>query len=450
MKSTYTLLASALVTAFSLSGNAQAAVSAEEAAKLKTTLTPLGAERAGNKEGTIPAWDGKAPKPAAKTSLGQSGDPFADEKPVLQINQQNYQQYADKLSEGVIALIKKYPSFKVNVYPTHRTGGVVPEYIYDNTFKNATRAKLTHGGNGVEGAYGGVPFPLAKTGSEIIWNHMLKPRVESSEFGFKNILGSADGRYTVANRADNTNQSPYYLKSGSLEKWSGDYLLARFANTDPPFKAGEALVIRDNVDPANSRQAWQYLVGQRRVRRAPTVAYDTPDFVASGANYFDEVIGFYGSPDRFEWKVVGKKEIYVPYNSNKFFATPEKEAFVANHPNPDKARWELHRQWVVEATVAPGKRHVAPKRRFYFDEDTWGVSMIDGYDADGKLWRVSTVFPVVVPEYPMVLSDITFVYNLDAGTYSCIQCSNGEYWRSVSPKPESYFTGDALSSGGLR
>jgi len=444
------LLASALVTAASLSSYTYAAVSADEAAKLKTTLTPLGGERAGNKEGTIPAWDGKAPKPAPKTALGHSGDPFADEKPLFQITAQNYQQHADKLSEGVIALLKKYPTFKINVYPTHRTGGVVPEYIYDNTFKNATRAKLTQGGNGIEGAFGGVPFPVPKTGTEIIWNHMLKPRIDSVEFGFKNILGSADGRYTIANRADNNNQTPYYLRTNSVDTWNGDYVLARFANTDPPFKAGEALVIRDNVKLDNSRQAWQYLVGQRRVRRAPTVAYDTPDFVASGANYFDEVIGFYGHPDRYEWKLVGKKEVYVPYNDNKYFALPEKEAFVANHPNLDKVRWELHRQWVVEATVAPGKRHVVPKRRFYFDEDTWGISLVDGYDAEGKLWRVSTVFPVVVPEYPIVMADITFVYNLDANTYSCIQCSHGEYWRIVKPKPDSFFTADALGSAGLR
>jgi hypothetical protein len=184
MKVNPRLFASALVTAASLSSYTHAAVTPEEAAKLKTTLTPLGAERAGNKEGTIPAWDGKTPKPAPKTPLGHSGDPYADEKPLFQITGQNYQQHADKLSEGVIALLKKYPSFKINVYPTHRTGGVVPEYIYDNTFKNATRAKLTHNGNGLEGAFGGVPFPIPKTGNEIIWNHMLKPRIDSVEFGF--------------------------------------------------------------------------------------------------------------------------------------------------------------------------------------------------------------------------------------------------------------------------
>ena len=439
----------AAVSLLSLTQLAHAEVTADEAAKLKGSLTPLGAEKAGNKDGSIPAWDGVAPKSVPKSTTGLPGDPFPDEKPKLQISAQNIAQHADKLSDGVQALIRKYPSFRLDVYPTHRTG-IMPQYIYDNTFKNATRAKLSKDGLSVEGAYGGVPFPIPKDGKEVIWNHILHPRASSTEFGIKNIVGSADGRITNATRADNNNQSPYYFKDGSAEKWSGDYLMARFVNTEPPFKAGEALVIRDSVDAKNTRQAWQYLVGQRRVRRAPTVAYDTPDFVASGANYFDEVIGFYGAPDRYEWKLIGKKEMYIPYNENRFFATPEAAAFVPYHPNPDKVRWELHRVWVVEATVAPGKRHVVPKRRFYIDEDTWAISMVDGYDADGKLWRTNLVFPLTVPEYPMVVADPVFVFNLQSSTFSCVQCFNGEYWRAVPNKPDSFFTGDALGSSGLR
>lgn len=443
------VIVTAVASLFFLSQAAHAAVSADEAARLKGPLTPLGAEKAANKDGSVPEWDGVAPKSVTKTATGLPGDIYPDEKPKFQISAQNAAQHADKLSDGVQALLKKYPSFRLDVYPTHRTG-IAPQYIYDNTFKNATRAKLVKDGQSVEGAYGGVPFPIPKDGKEVIWNHILHPRVASTEFGIKNIVGSADGRRTIATRADNNNQTPYYFKDGSAEKWSGDYLLARFVNTDPPFKAGEALVIRDTVDPDNSRQAWQYLVGQRRVRRAPTVAYDTPDFVASGSNYFDEVIGFYGAPDRYEWKLIGKREMYIPYNENRFFAAPEVDAFVPYHPNPDKVRWELHRVWVVEATVAAGKRHVVPKRRFYFDEDTWAISMIDGFDAEGKLWRTSLVFPFTVPEYPLVVADPVFVFNLQAGTFSCVQCFHGEYWRSVANKPNGFFTGDALGSSGLR
>jgi hypothetical protein len=448
MTSKYSIVSTAVLAMMAFSHSSYA-VSEDEANKLKTTLTPLGAEKAGNKEGTIPAWTGGLTKAVAKSASGLPGDPFPEEKPKMQITPQNMAQHADKLSEGVQALLKKYPTFRLDVYPTQRTAAA-PTYVYDNTFKNATRAKLVKNGLSVEGAFGGVPFPIPKSGMEAIWNHILHPRIASTEFGFKNIVGSSDGRATIASRAENNNQSPYYSKDGSLEKWNGDYLLARFANTDPPFKAGEALVIRDNVNPDNSRAAWQYLVGQRRVRRAPTVAYDTPDFVASGANYFDEVIGFYGNPDRYDWKLVGKKEMYIPYNNNRFFATDMKGAFVPYHTNPDKVRWELHRVWELEATVAAGKRHVVPKRRFYLDEDTWAVSMIDGYDAEGKLWRTNLVFPMAVPEYPMVVSDPVFIYNLPAGTMSCVQCYNGEAWKPVAAKSDGFFTGDALGSSSLR
>lgn len=442
-----TLVVSAALLVFG--STAHASVPAEEAARLKTVLTPVGAERAGNKDGTIPAWTGGVPKGAPAAANSFPADPYAEDKPLFQITSTNLEQHAGKLSEGVQALLKKYPTFRLDVYPTRRSAGY-PQYVYDNTLRNATTAELAQDGQSVKGAYGGIPFPIPKSGIEVYWNHTLHFRPVSSEFEFKTFIGSADGRRTLSVSADNNNQSPYYFPDGSADKWSGDYLLARFVNKAPTFKVGEALVIRDSVKAPDTRAAWQYLVGQRRVRRAPTVAYDTPDFVASGANYFDEVIGFYGAPDRYEWKLVGKQEIYIPYNNNRFFHTQENDAFVAHHPNPDKMRWELHRVWVVEATLASGKRHAVPKRRIYFDEDTWGVSLLDGYDAEGKLWRTNFVVPFVAAEIPAVIGDPVFIYNLQAGTFVCVQCMNGSYWRVVQPKPDQFFTGDALASEGVR
>src|SRR6185503_18298037 len=142
--------------------SAQAAVSAHEAAKLKSTLTPVGAEKAGNKASTIPAWDGGLAKaPPGYKNGDVRPDPYADEKPVLSINAKNMVQYADKLTDGVQALMKKYPDFRIDVYPTHRTAAA-PQSVYDNTFRNATQAKTVDGGHGVEGAWGGIPFPIPK------------------------------------------------------------------------------------------------------------------------------------------------------------------------------------------------------------------------------------------------------------------------------------------------
>ncbi|MEI8168644.1 MAG: DUF1329 domain-containing protein [Rhodoferax sp.] len=446
-----TMLCATVVALMAGTTGAYAAVSADEAAKLKSTLTPLGGDKAANKDGSIPAWDGKTTV-AATPKIGDIPTQiFAGEKAVVQISAKNMAQYADKLSEGTQALLKKYPdTFRVDVYPTHRTA-VAPQYVYDNTFKNATNCKTKAGGYSVEGCFGGIPFPIPKDGAEAIWNYLLRVEAESTELNFKNIIGTSDGVRTMATHNDQSNQYPFYYKDGSAEKWAGEYWMQRFMTIAPPFKAGESLVIRDSVNVATPRQTWQYLVGQRRVRRAPTVAYDTPDFVASGANYFDEVMGLMGSPDRYQWKLNGKKEMYVPYNTNGLVTAKEEDAFAKRHMNPDKLRWELHRVWEIEATVAAGKRHAVPKRRYYLDEDTWLLTLMDGYDPEGKLWRTTQVFPYVVPAIPAVVIKPVTVFDLQKGTMSMVQSLNGGTFKVLPQrKSENYFTGDAVAADASR
>ena len=119
-----------------------AAVSADEVAKLKTDLTPFGAEKAGNKDGSIPAWAGGYTTPIAGDKVGgRRGDPFSGEKPLFSITAKNADQYADKLTDGVKAMLKKYPdSYRLDVYKTQRTAAA-PQWVYDNTAKNAVRAQ---------------------------------------------------------------------------------------------------------------------------------------------------------------------------------------------------------------------------------------------------------------------------------------------------------------------
>ncbi len=363
----HTLIAAVFATVFATSLSGFAAVTADEAAKLKSTLTPMGGEKAGNKDGSIPAWDGGYTKvPAGFKAGDKRADPFPNEKPTLKITANNASQHADKLSDGVQARMKKYPdSFNLEIYPTHRTASA-PQWVYDNSFKNATKAKTTHNGVSLEGAYGGVAFPIPKDGAEVMWNHLLRWRGESVEIPFRVWVGATNGKHTMAVAAKDDHQFPYYYKDGSGEKGSdSEFLLLRQIQTEPSFKAGEQILLRDPLALGEkNRQAWQYLSGQRRVRRAPTIAFDTPDFVASGQNYFDEVFLFLGSLERYQWKLVGKKEIYVPYNNNRFLLAKTDEVLDAHHLKSDKMRWELHRVWVVEATLAPGKRHVVPKKRF--------------------------------------------------------------------------------------
>jgi len=446
-----TILSMALLAGLATVQGATAAVSAEEAAALNTTLTPLGGEKAGNKDGSIPAWSGGQTKPVSGRKMGDIPlELFASEKPVAQVTAKNMAEYDALLSDGTKAMLKKFPdTFRVDVYPTHRTAAA-PKRVYDNTALNATRCKTIDGGYSLQGCAGGIPFPIPKAGVEVMWNYLLRVEAPSIEYRFKNIVGNADGSHTLATRNEIAFQYPPYYDDTTPENWSGEYSMFRFNTLEPPFKAGESLVIRDSIDQKNSRQAWQYLVGQRRVRRAPTVSYDTPDFVASGANYFDEVQGFFGQLDRYEWKLVGKKEMLIPYNDNGFIGAKLDEAIAKNHLNPDKVRWEKHRVWVVEANVAPGKRHAVPKRRYYLDEDSWLIALVDGYDAEGKLWRTTQVTPFVVPSIPATLMKTATVFNLQAGTMSVIQALNDETFKVVPRKPETYFTGDAVAAEASR
>lgn len=424
-----------------------AAVTADEAVQLKSTLTPLGAEKAGNKDGTIPAWTGGYATPIPGASEGRHPDPFASDKPRLSITSQNVGQHLDKLTEGTVAMLKKYPSYRVDVFPTRRTAGA-PQRVYDKTFAAATRAKLTPDGLSFEGAWDAVPFPIPKNGNEVIWNHMVRPRPASVDLGFSVFVGSPDGKRSLATKGDMHELSTYYQADGSPAKFNKVFQMYRFNATAPAFKAGEAVVAHESLDMSIEPQAWQYLVGQRRVRRAPTVSYDTPDFMASGANYFDEVYGLRSRLDRYNWKLIGKQEVYVPYNTNRFFDVGSEKAFVPFHTNPDHVRWELHRVWVVEATLADGKRHAVPKRRFYVDEDSWAVLLADGYDAEGKLWRASQVFNMVVPEAESLSTTFTVVYNLQANTMSAVQYVDS--LKVVAPRAVSYFSGDAMSQDSAR
>ncbi|HRD35579.1 MAG TPA: DUF1329 domain-containing protein [Rhodocyclaceae bacterium] len=428
-----------------------AAVTAEEAGALAVTLTPLGAERAGNADGSIPAWDGGMTGPVAGKALGDiPTELFSDDKPLFQVSAANMAEYTALLSDGTQALLRKFPeTFRLDVFPTRRTAAA-SQRVYDNTATNAIRCQTKDGGYSIEGCIGGTPFPIPQNGVEVMWNFLMRVEAPSIEYRFKNIVGNADGSHTLATRNEIAFQYPQYYEDATAESWSGEYAMFRFNTLEPPFKAGESLVIRDSIHQKNARQAWQYLVGQRRVRRAPTVSYDTPDFVASGANYFDEVQGFFGALDRYEWTLVGKQEMLIPYNNNGFVGAPLEDAIARNHLNPDLVRWEKHRVWVVEANVAAGKRHAVPKRRYYIDEDTWLIALVDGFDAEGKLWRTTQVTPFVVPTIPATLIKTATVFNLQAGTMSVIQALNGEDFRAVPRKPETYFTGDAVAAESSR
>ena len=126
MKRLLTYSAISLLATVSATGYAK--VSEEEVARLGQDLTPVGAEKAGNADGTIPAWTGSMTTVPEGLEYGGDGtplpDPYGDEKPLFSINAQNVDEHADKLSAGMVALIKLRPdTYRMDIYPTHRDGG---------------------------------------------------------------------------------------------------------------------------------------------------------------------------------------------------------------------------------------------------------------------------------------------------------------------------------------
>lgn len=289
----------ALLLAGALTVPAFAGVTTEEAARLKTTLTPFGGKKAGNKEGTIPPWTGGY-RGAPVLKDGRITDPFAAEKPLYTITDDTMAQHADKLSDGVKAMFRKYPeTFRMHVYKTHRTAKA-PQWVYDNTFANATRGRMGTGDAGPtpEAVYGGLPFPIARTGEEAIWNHLLRWQGSDWKLNFHGVLITAEGKPVLQTDATIDETFPYYDPQGPPETHDGSYWLLRLVNSGPPMRAGEGIVSVVAVDQAKT-QTWVYLTGQRRTRKLPVTCCDTPSPTTAGITMIDEIQVFSNRIDRF-------------------------------------------------------------------------------------------------------------------------------------------------------
>jgi hypothetical protein len=446
---TLNTIAAAIMIAVALTGASAWAVSAEEAAKLKSELIPLGGERAGNKDGTIPAWEGGYTKVPDGYKSGQPRpDPFSAETPLFSITGANAAQFAAKLDEGQQYLLKKYPDYRINVYSTHRTAAA-PQWVYEETYKNATRAKLS--GYTLSGAYGGIPFPIPKTGNELLWNHSLRVRPGAMVFPFNTYIIDTSGNASLASGALNEASILYYQKGRSPEELQKiGYYMNLQTVTAPSVRAGEMLMFHDLFD--NTRESWQYLVGQRRVRRAPTICCDTPNFVNSGVDFFDQVFVWFGPIDRYDWKIIGKREMYIPYNCNRLVMAHDQQAMGKHFLNPDLVRWELHRVWEVEGTVRAGQRDVRPKRKLYFDEDTFIAVLGNTWDAQGTLWHTSIGFPYIQFELPAVDMEVFTSMDFIKGTYSYTPIGDQKDQIKIMdpPWPVNYYTPEALSRKGVR
>lgn len=449
------IIAAALTVALS-AAPVQAKVSSADAAKLGTELTPLGGEKAGNADGSIPAWNGGLTSaPAGYTEGDFHPDPYAGETPLFTITGANYKEHAEFLSDGLIKMFETYPdSFKLPVYKTHRSASN-PQFVYDATKANATRAELLDGGNGMSGAAVGIPFPIPANGLEAIWNHIARYRGQAVQRNGGQAAVTAGGDYNVIG-FDEQLLIQYSQENATPETLLENNVLFMFKQkvTKPARLAGTALLVHETLDQIKEpRKAWTYNTGQRRVRLAPNIAYDTPGTAADGLRTTDDFDMFNGSPNRYNWELKGKKEMYVAYNNYKLHSNTAtySDILKPNHVNPDLTRWEKHRVWVVEATLKDEFRHIYQKRVFFIDEDSWQIQLADMYDNRGELYRVAVAYGVNYYEVPTHWSTLDVYHDLNSRRYLAIGLDNEEQMYDFSVRPrEAEFTPQALRREGTR
>ncbi|MCY1267385.1 hypothetical protein D3C76_767210 [compost metagenome] len=438
-----------------LSAATMAAVPADEAAQLGKNLTPMGAEMAGNADGSIPAWKGGLQKNAAPVDAnGFLSDPFASEKPLFTITKDNYTQYQDKLTPGQIEMFKRYgDSYVMPVYQTHRSA-TVPDSVFAAALKNATTTELVPGGNGMTGFDTAVPFPIPKNGLEVIWNHLTRYRGGSFNRTIVQATPQANGSGGLVTFEDHftfrTNLTDY-----DPEKDQNLMFCFTQQVVQPARLSGNVLLVHETIDQVKEpRQAWMYNAGQRRVRRAPQVSYDGPGIATDGLRTSDNYDMYNGAPDRYDWKLIGKKEIYIPYNSYRLASNKlkYKDILQPGHINQNLTRYELHRVWEVEATLKPGQRHIYAKRHFFIDEDTWQAAEVDHYDGRGLLWRVAEAHAMQMYDHQVPYYAVETLYDLQSGRYLVLGMTNEEkrFYEFDYKASSADYTPAALRNMGVR
>jgi hypothetical protein len=430
---------------------------AADATLLDARLTPLGGERAGNAAGTIPAWTGGITQaPAGYAGAGtRHVDPYAADKPLFTITRANLDQYREHLTPGQIALFNTWPnSYSMPVYPTRRSASA-PQWVYDNTRVNAAKARLVGDGNGFVDAYGGIPFPIPENGVQAVWNHIARYRGTYVVRRASEVAVQRNGSYSPI-----TSQQEalfrFYDPKGSYAGLDNILFYYLSFTRSPARLAGSAVLVHETLDQIQEpRQAWAYSAGQRRVRRAPSLAYDTPIPNSDGLRTADDTDMFNGSPDRYDWKLLGKREIYIPYNNYRV-SSPDityRQLLQPGHLNTAYTRHELHRVWVVEGRLKSTARHVYSRRTLYLDEDSWQVAVADQYDGRGELWRVSMAYLKNYYELPAIWSALDVFHDLQARRYHVQNLDNEEpnTLDFAQPVPDvSEFTPAALRRRGTR
>lgn len=438
---------------------ALAKVSPEEANKLGTVLTPMGAIKEGNKDGSIPAFSGKILGAPSWVDYKGSGthfpDPYPGEKPLFTITAENYEKYKTNLTDGQIALFKKYPTFAMPIYPSKRDFRY-SDKVYENTKLNAVETELVSEGNGTTRAFFGTPFPIPKSGLDLIWNHQASPNYGLTDGTLDTFAVYRSGEKAYLQNREERNIL-YYDPNMTRDQFNAQPYGAKVMVQvmAPARQKGEIILVHEYRDVSNqSRDAWQYLPGTRRVRTAPTISYDFPA-PPGDLRTVDDVLLFNGATDRYTWKMEPSREIYIPYNANLLDDTKLKydNFLTPNHIDPKVMRYELHRVWVVVGELRPNKRHIYAKRRLFLDEDSWAGVLAESYDGQGTLWRSNMRTMAALYDMPGMGPRVEMYHDMQSGDYLAnylVNETQGPPKIVTTPWEDGYFTQATVRKLGKR
>lgn len=437
-----------LATSFPFS--VMAAVTQAEAEKLRTELTPSGAEKAANADQSIPAWsgeDGKLTRVVGYVSGHAYPNIYAADKNIYDVNSQNKYRYKSLLTPGLEALFKAYPdTFFMPIYPTHREHNF-SEITVKRNFWNATHTELSADANNLSHYSGGVPFPIPQSAEQVIWNARVNHPNAILNGIFDDISVYSDGQRQLS-RQKFVSEYPFANPMNTLpmtEKQIGQHLALMLVKVLKPESAkGTMTVVHESMNPSKSeRKAWIYSSAMKKVRRSPELGYDMP-YGPGGFATFDDILGFNGSIDRYRWTLLGKREKLIPYHSYDFDRQDIDyfELMMEHHANPEYMRYEKHRVWVIEATLKKGEEHSYSKRRFYIDEDSWQIVLLESYDDDGEIWRVgilNTVYDFALKGH---VARAQMIHDLKAKAYVSMRMVNelGQPRLQGNPKGSAYYS----------
>jgi len=304
----------------------------------------------------------------------------------------------------------------MNIYPSRRNIQFAPEF-YAAVEKNLKSCYVDEEGN-IHGYNGAIAIPTPKNGIEAIWNiRRMYVGDDANDTRCRRVVSPSGRIKKTMWEIKVVNYGVSRIKSRPFPNPEGIFQKLRNLTVYPADEKGVDFLAVSYMDSSKLDDTWLFLPTLRRVRRAPSMANGGQ---LDGESTMDETgLEFRGTVPWWDWKLHGKKEMYVPYNCYDLFlpdAEDEDECWPMDI-NPERIRYELHRVWVVEGILKEGLTHPYSRRVSYYDEDMWQPVVADRYDKRGNLWRMYEAYGYADP-CNMMRMYIGYIYmNLESGRY---------------------------------